>query len=105
MDNKRRLRMLDTAASVLLDDLQRVMGWTQYEALPHVTRQDVENANNGEGIDQYALLCEFDDALLVFAQARNDYAEDLGLDIGELTVEVGETTFACHCAPAEGQES
>lgn len=81
--------MLDTGLSVLQQELDTMRRWTEMEMAP----ESPETAKSLGDIVPDELFDAVDDALSIFADARNSYAEARELTVPALTLYFSKATF------------
>lgn len=85
--NRRRLAMLGAALGVVRIELNRLE-----TATGHALGQ-APGAEAAPGIEDAELLRGFDEALGIYVQTRNAYAEDGALDLQELSLSFEDETY------------
>lgn len=88
--NEHRLRMLQTALGVVQGELAGLAGWVAatLDAAP-----SAETLHLLADADVVALFVDFDDALIVYAEARNSYASSEDLNVVGVTLGFSSDTF------------
>ncbi len=86
-----RMRMLDTAITVLQMELTKLADFSRLDLIEQPSETEAKLFDEMDASD---LLDGVDEALCLFAQARNALAEQRDYTVGELTVEVGEAIYA-----------
>lgn len=84
-----RLKMLDTSLAILEDQVKALRGWTAIE----MQHDEQAAATALDDIDVEGLFEGMDTALEVFAETRNQYAEQRGMTVHELSLHFTNATY------------
>lgn len=87
----RRVKILNAALCILQEEQNNLFQWTALEMMPNPSPEAVSALEN---LYDEGLLRGFDEALMIYIEARNSLCEERKLKVPELTLEFSTDTFS-----------